>query len=74
MDGIDFLCCTLMPSASNNQRGRPTPNKESKEVMAKIKKKGESGAATNFISRNQALKKLQITLADFRYVFAESPT
>jgi hypothetical protein len=34
--------------------------------MAKIKKKGESGAATNFISRNQALKKLQITLADFR--------
>jgi len=35
--------------------------------MGKMKKKGESGAATNYISRNQALKKLQLTLADFRY-------
>jgi len=34
--------------------------------MGKMKKKGESGAATNFISRNQALKKLQLSLADFR--------
>ena len=34
--------------------------------MAKIKKKGESGAAKNYITRNQALKKLQITLAEFR--------
>ncbi|ORY87784.1 Pescadillo N-terminus-domain-containing protein [Protomyces lactucae-debilis] len=34
--------------------------------MAKIKRKGESGAAKNFISRNMALKKLQVTLADFR--------
>ncbi|KTW31638.1 hypothetical protein T552_00277 [Pneumocystis carinii B80] len=34
--------------------------------MAKIKLKGESGAAKNFITRNQALKKLQVTLADFR--------
>lgn len=31
-----------------------------------MKKKGESGAATNFISRNQALKKLQLSLPDFR--------
>lgn len=48
--------------------------------MAKIKSKGnkykifflffmflgESGTAKNFITRNQALKKLQVTLADFR--------
>ncbi|BFZ53039.1 mRNA-binding ribosome synthesis protein nop7 [Savitreella phatthalungensis] len=34
--------------------------------MARIKKKGEAGAAKNFISRNQAIKKLQVTLADFR--------
>jgi hypothetical protein len=29
-------------------------------------KKYESGAATAFIGRNQAIKKLQLTLADFR--------
>ncbi|CAG8667745.1 2483_t:CDS:2 [Ambispora leptoticha] len=34
--------------------------------MGKLKKKGQSGAATNYITRNQALKKLQVTLADFR--------
>ena len=34
--------------------------------MAKIKKRGEAGAAKNYITRNQALKKLQITLAEFR--------
>jgi len=34
--------------------------------MGKIKKKFESGAATNYISRNQALKKLQLSLKDFR--------
>ncbi|WFD25512.1 mRNA-binding ribosome synthesis protein nop7 [Malassezia nana] len=34
--------------------------------MAKIKKRGESGAAKNYITRNQALKKLQVTLAEFR--------
>ena len=28
--------------------------------------KGESGSATNYISRNQALKKLQLSLSDFR--------
>ncbi|KJE90042.1 hypothetical protein CAOG_008507 [Capsaspora owczarzaki ATCC 30864] len=32
----------------------------------KEKKKAESGAAINFISRNAALKKLQLKLADFR--------
>ncbi|KAJ9115771.1 mRNA-binding ribosome synthesis protein nop7 [Naganishia onofrii] len=34
--------------------------------MAKIKKRGESGAAKNYITRTQALKKLQISLSDFR--------
>lgn len=31
-----------------------------------MKKKHESGAATAFIPRNQAIKKLQLTIADFR--------
>lgn len=34
--------------------------------MGKMKKKYESGAATAFIARNQAIKKLQLTIADFR--------
>lgn len=34
--------------------------------MGKIKRKGEAGAAKNYVTRNQALKKLQVTLADFR--------
>ncbi|KAI8967389.1 Pescadillo N-terminus-domain-containing protein [Mycotypha africana] len=34
--------------------------------MAKIQKKGVKGAASNFITRQQALNKLQISLADFR--------
>ncbi|CAG8787716.1 17160_t:CDS:2, partial [Acaulospora morrowiae] len=36
--------------------------------MGKLKEKGKAGAATNYITRNQALKKLQLTLADFRQV------
>ncbi|CAO1617952.1 unnamed protein product [Parajaminaea phylloscopi] len=34
--------------------------------MARMKKRGESGAAKNFVTRNQALKKLQVSLSDFR--------
>jgi len=34
--------------------------------MGKMKKKYESGAATAYIARNQAIKKLQLTIADFR--------
>lgn len=34
--------------------------------MGKEKKKYQSGAATAFIGRNQAIKKLQLTIADFR--------
>ncbi|WVQ77974.1 hypothetical protein IAT38_000055 [Cryptococcus sp. DSM 104549] len=34
--------------------------------MAKIKRRGEAGAAKNYVTRNQALKKLQISLSDFR--------
>ncbi|RMD44355.1 hypothetical protein DV735_g768, partial [Chaetothyriales sp. CBS 134920] len=34
--------------------------------MAKIKKKGEAGQARNYITRTQAVRKLQISLPDFR--------
>lgn len=34
--------------------------------MAKIKKRGDTGSAKNFITRTQAVKKLQVSLADFR--------
>ncbi|KAL8726736.1 MAG: hypothetical protein Q9166_006531 [cf. Caloplaca sp. 2 TL-2023] len=34
--------------------------------MSKIKKKGTSGQAKNFITRTQAVRKLQISLPDFR--------
>ena len=34
--------------------------------MAKIKKRGESGAAKNYITRTQAVKRLQVSLSDFR--------
>lgn len=34
--------------------------------MAKIKKKGQSGQARNYITRTQAVRKLQISLPDFR--------
>ncbi|KAI8343649.1 Pescadillo N-terminus-domain-containing protein [Chlamydoabsidia padenii] len=36
--------------------------------MGRIQKKGVRGAASNFITRQQALKKLQISLADFRRI------
>ncbi|GAO19755.1 uncharacterized protein UV8b_02800 [Ustilaginoidea virens] len=34
--------------------------------MPRIKKKGQAGAAKNYVTRNQALRKLQISLPDFR--------
>ncbi|CAI4218925.1 unnamed protein product, partial [Parascedosporium putredinis] len=34
--------------------------------MARLKKKGQAGAAKNYITRNQAIRKLQLTLPDFR--------
>jgi pescadillo protein len=34
--------------------------------MGRIKKKGEAGNAKNYITRTKAVKKLQISLADFR--------
>ncbi|TKA32445.1 hypothetical protein B0A50_01553 [Salinomyces thailandicus] len=34
--------------------------------MAKIKKRGSSGASKNYITRSQAVRKLQISLPDFR--------
>ncbi|KAF7537666.1 hypothetical protein G7054_g3554 [Neopestalotiopsis clavispora] len=35
-------------------------------MAGRVKKKGQSGAAKNYITRNQAIKKLQISLPDFR--------
>jgi pescadillo len=35
-------------------------------IMGRPKKKGQEGAAKTYITRNQALKLLQVTLADFR--------
>ncbi|KAM5355397.1 hypothetical protein ACJ41O_002043 [Fusarium nematophilum] len=34
--------------------------------MPRIKKKGKAGAAKNYVTRNQAIRKLQISLPDFR--------
>ena len=34
--------------------------------MGKMKKKYERGAATNYVTRNQALRRLQLSLKDFR--------
>src|SRR5436190_21444991 len=34
--------------------------------MARVKKKGQAGQAKNYVTRNQAIRKLQIHLADFR--------
>ncbi|GAB0131881.1 mRNA-binding ribosome synthesis protein nop7 [Epichloe bromicola] len=34
--------------------------------MPRIKKKGQAGAARNYVTRNQAIRKLQISLPDFR--------
>ncbi|KAM0329374.1 hypothetical protein ACHAQA_004680 [Verticillium albo-atrum] len=34
--------------------------------MGRIKKKGQSGAAKNYVTRTQAVKKLQLSLPDFR--------
>lgn len=34
--------------------------------MARVKKKGQAGATKNYITRNQAIRKLQISLPDFR--------
>ena len=34
--------------------------------MARMKKKGQAGAAKNYVTRNQAIRKLQLSLPDFR--------
>ncbi|KAL2110145.1 hypothetical protein VUR80DRAFT_1589 [Thermomyces stellatus] len=34
--------------------------------MARMKKRGQSGAAKNYVTRNQAIRKLQLSLPDFR--------
>jgi len=36
------------------------------DTMPRIQKKGQAGAAKNYVTRNQAIRKLQISLPDFR--------
>lgn len=68
-----------MPKA--NQADRNKTKKKSRRAAAinfgskrklsrfgKDQKKGLTGGAVNYITRTRALKKLQITLRDFRYV------
>ncbi|MBW0484141.1 hypothetical protein O181_023856 [Austropuccinia psidii MF-1] len=43
-----------------------TPNNPKTAKPGLKKKKGTTGAARNYVTRNQALKKLQCTLSDFR--------
>lgn len=43
-----------------------TYRQQSINTMARIKKKGQAGAAKNFVTRNQAIRKLQLSLPDFR--------
>jgi pescadillo protein len=37
-----------------------------RKIMGRIKKKGQAGQAKNYITRTQAVRKLQVTLPDFR--------
>jgi len=50
----------------NSHRVQRNRRKHKRTTMGKMKRKGESGAATNYINRNQAIKKLQLSLPDFR--------
>lgn len=49
--------------AYNNQRNNLST---AIAIMPRIKKKGQAGAAKNYVTRNQAIRKLQISLPDFR--------
>lgn len=55
-----------IPAGLSNRRNLKTDICCNLIIMAKIKKKGEAGSATNYITRNQAIRKLQINLGDFR--------
>jgi len=41
--------------------------------MGRLQKKGRKGAVTNYVSRSQALRRLQIKLPDFRLGFFFPP-
>lgn len=40
--------------------------RKQKQIKMKVKKKGTTGNAKNFVTRTQAIKRLQVSLADFR--------
>ncbi len=42
--------------------------------MVKAKKKGEAGPSVNYVTRNKAIRTLQISLKDFRYVRSADST
>lgn len=58
--GFDMRICALISSHE-----KLISNKSSLK-MARIKRKGKAGNAKNFITRTQAVRKLQVSLADFR--------
>jgi len=52
----------LLPLLLQTEMGKKT------DLSVNRRRKATSGAATAYVSRNQALKKLQLRLADFRRV------
>ncbi|EPQ62784.1 hypothetical protein BGT96224_1538 [Blumeria graminis f. sp. tritici 96224] len=58
-----FIPCQLHSPSRTNQTYHA---RQISQDMAKTKKKGVSGQAKNFITRTQAVRKLQISLPDFR--------
>lgn len=53
------------PAASLRKRAHQH-QQSTTATMPRIKKKGQAGAAKNYVTRNQAIRKLQISLPDFR--------
>ena len=55
-----------VPHIHTYNRRPPPSGRRYPATMARIKKKGQAGAAKNYVTRNQAIRKLQISLPDFR--------
>ena len=64
----EILKTTFCPTISKSQE-KLLPQffaQRNYNSMGRIKKKGTAGAAKNYVTRNQAIRKLQISLPDFR--------
>ena len=63
-----FGCCAgpFSPSSAISLPFKLALTPQLAVAMGRIKKKGEVGAAKNYVTRNQAIRKLQISLPDFR--------